>query len=266
MMKSMTSAKSISSGLFLLLLVTVRVMAKIDHIPKTLVYITTHMSDPHKEMFKHCWPQALKNSQLLRNSDIMVYMTPKAEDVDESIRLIKETFKKQNLKYYVAENKGYQQSAWMAIKVGSEKGFFDRYEWVFRFNPDVMLQSDKWFLDTMKNDANASLLYVECWFKKCQPPKVCELHTDFFAFKPGALPKGQLETHPHLFAEKSFTIQMRPLIKANQHRHVPDAYPKRNRTCRIDGNLHGPVVHYHSSFIKVRRRLKKENLCPAKFF
>merc|ERR1719232_1452328 len=106
----MISIKSILSGIFVLLLVTFGVIAKKDHIPKTLIYITTHMSESHKEMFKYCWPQALENSRLLGKSDITVYMTPKAEDINETVGLIKNTFKNNNLKYYVTKNQGWQKS------------------------------------------------------------------------------------------------------------------------------------------------------------
>merc|ERR1711862_44586 len=220
-------------------------------------------SDAHVKMFKHCWPLAMQNSHLLNSSDIAVYMTPKPEKVKESVALIKDVFKGRNLKYHISENQGWQRGAMLAVKEGSNLGLFDGYEWVFRLNPDVIIQNDKWFLDTMKNDANASLFYVECLFEGIKPPQVRAMHTDFFALKPGALPKGHLGTILHRNAEMSFTRQMEPLIATNQHRHVPDVRPSRNHVCHVDGNLNGSVVHYHS---KLRRRLIEASLCPATFF
>jgi len=244
--------------------------------PKILIYITSHMSINHKGHLKHCWPLALQNSHLLNSSDVKVYMTPEKDDIDESVQLIKDTFKNQNLTYYVTSNEGYQDGAIAAMKEGSKKGFFDGYEWVVRLNPDVIIQNDAWFLDTMINDKNAALLYVNCLPPGTEPyrnlyptdpitKKAILIHTDFFAFKPGALPKGQLETRNWLGAEGTISHQMTPLIENNQHRHVSKTWPRHHKHCRVDGNRHGPVFHYHSGFISLRRRLKM-SLCPAEFF
>jgi len=260
----MARVELIISTLVLLLLFTFGFTAAKNYIPKTLIYITTHMSEDHKQMFKNCWPLALKNSRLLNSSNIMIYMTPKANEVKESIHLIKKTFKNHNFNIYISVNKGWNEGAMAALTQGEQEGFFDGYEWVFRMNPDVMLQSDKWFLETMKNDKGASLFYVECQFEEVTFPGVKALHTDFFAFKPGSLPTGIFQHNPDRSAEISFTMQMKPLIEANKHRQIPNAHPEANHVCHIDGNMNAPIYHYHEYFINPRKN-KGKSVCPAIF-
>lgn len=235
--------------------------SKVLSLPKILIYITTHMSNSHKEFLKYCWPQALKNSRLLNSSDISVHMTPEPEDVTESVQIIKNTFKNQNLSYHVVNNFGYNKGAIAAITDASKSGWFDGYDWVFRMNPDVIIQNDKWFLDTIQKDVDASLLYVEC-FRNLDHVKA--LHTDFFAVKLTSLPPGHLNEKNHWNAEYQFTERMQPLIEKRQHRHIPGAYPKRIHTCRIDGDPDGPVFHFH--YLKRKETLDLgSGHCPARF-
>jgi len=236
--------------------------------PKVLIYIATHMPDHHKEYLKHCWPLALKNSYLLNTSDVAFYLTPDREDIDESVRIIKKTFKNQNLAYHIKPNLGYQKGAMAALTQASKGGWFDAYDWVFRINPDVIIQNDTWMLHTIENDANASLLYIDCVNRpssKFYKPKL--LHTDFFALKIKALRKGDL----HKFrktatmldtrketAETMFTTKMRSVIVKKQHRHLPDAYPLKYGICRVNGNRDGAVFHFQSVNLQ-------NGICPAKF-
>ena len=124
-------------------------------------------------------------------------------------------------------------------------------------NPDVIIQNDKWMLDTIKKDTDASLLCI-CFLRAFEPSRMV-IHTDFFALKMAALPANFHFTRGGN-AERNFSNRIRKLIKDKQHtRHVPDAYPKRIGQCRVDGNRDGPVFHYH--FIKV-----VDGVCPAKFY
>lgn len=233
--------------------------------PKVLIYITTQMSTQHKEFLKHCWPLALKNSHLLNSSDVKIYITP-ITSVRGVIPMLKETFKGQKLTYHIHENLGLIDGAINAITFASKEGWFEGYDWVFRMNPDVIIQNDTWMLDTITNDPDASLLYTEC--RPHRPPVIGNVKTamtDFFALKPSAFPNGRLHT---LFvrsrnAENQFTEQMREVIEKGQHRHVPDAFPLLNNGCRVNGNPLGPVVHYHDDAGSVP--VVKDGVCPATF-
>ena len=241
-----------------------RAIVKESKMPKVLIYITTHMSQQHKEHLKHCWPLALKNSYLLNSSDIKVFMSPDPVQVGESIQLLKETFKGQNLSYHLHINKDYHRGAIAAMSESAKNGWFDGYDWVFRLNPDVIIQNDAWMLDTIKNDADASLIYIEC--QPHHPPRLSNMrmiNTDFFGLKISALTPEQLSNADYGRAESLFSLQMVPIIERNEHRHVPDAYPLVNDMCRVNGNPHGSVFHFQDDYGWIAHI--EDGHCPATF-
>jgi len=167
--------------------------------------------------------------------------------------------------YLFLSCQGYGEGAVAAVTDGSKNGYFDAYDWVFRVNPDVIIQDDTWMLDTIKNDPEASLLYVEC--QPQLPPRfrnVRKIHTDFFALKLSAIPKGHLERDEMgRGAEIEFTYQMESLVNKGQHRHVPNTYPLLNNFCRANGNPYGPLFHWHDSRGWVLDVVN--GVCPANF-
>jgi len=230
--------------------------------PKILIYIATHMSTAHKAHFKHCWPLALKNSHLLNSSDVKLFITPGTKEVNESIALLNETFHDMvsNVSYHIDINHGYQEGARDAMVIGSKNGWFDSYDWIIRLNPDVIIQNDTWILDTITNDADASLLYIDC----ANSSGKLLIHTDFFAIKCKSIPSKHLETFVEPNFEFGFTKKMSRIIQQNQHRHVPDAYPKQHHFCRVNGNVNGPIFHYHTH--NVSSPALENWTCPARFF
>merc|ERR1711862_874058 len=136
----------------------------------------------------------------------------------------------------------------------SKNGWFEGYDWIFRMNPDVIIQNDTWMLDIIENDANASLLYVDCALASSEtstkenisPQTVNLIHTDFFGLKLAALPNGHLEkSNIGKNFEFGFTKKMTSIIANKQHRHIPNAYPMVQHFCRINGNPFGPIFHFH---------------------
>ena len=111
-------------------------------------------------------------------------------------------------------------------------------------NPDVIIQDDTWILDTIMNNAEASLLHIEC-LPHLHPTfrDTRKIHTDFFGLKPSALPEGQLLTTDGN-AEEIFTLHMIPIIWRRQHRHIHGTFPLTNSYCRVNGNPDGPVYHF----------------------
>jgi len=226
-------------------------------LPKILVYITTHMSYQHKKYLKHCWPLALRHSYLLNSSDIMLHMVAKPGEIHEPVEIVKETFKEQQkVNYHVSNNLGKQAGAIAALKDASKFGWFNDYDWVIRLNPDVIIQNDKWLLDTIKNDENAGLLYVSC--HPATYPEVRGVQTDFFALKV-ADNLIDFNTNGSGNSEQFFSDKVKHLILNGQHRHIPDSYQPHYRHCRVDANINGPVVHFHTYKLK-------NDVCPAKFF
>jgi len=234
--------------------------------PKVLIYITTHMSQQHKEHLKHCWPLALKNSHLLSSSDIKVFLTPNPTEVDESIQLLENTFPNQNLSYHVSTNEGYHEGAIAAMSEGVKNGWFDNYDWIFRVNPDVIMQNDTWMIDTITNDKDASFIYIECQPER--EPKwnnVRLVHADFFGLKMSNPEMKELLLQKKWGgAEIAFTSQMQPIIEKGQHRHVPDSYPVVDGMCRVNGNPHGSVFHFQDDFDWIAQ-IGNDGICPAHF-
>ena len=130
-------------------------------------------------------------------------------------------------------------------------------------NPDVLIQDDTWMLDTIKNDAEASLLYIECLPHMAPSLRnTRKIHTDFFGLKLNALPEDTLK-ETSVYAEDLFTRQVAPIIEKNQHRHIPDSYPIIPVFCRANGDPFGPVFHFHDNHGWTPELT--DGICPAQF-
>jgi len=237
---------------------------------KNLVYLTTHLSSYHAKFLKFCWPAALQNSQLLNSSDIMVFATIDTKNISnaiEGIDLLKTTFINQNLTIQLFENEGKQKGAIHAMRAAPRNHYFDRYEWVIRLNPDVIIQDDSWMLDTMRNDPGASLLYVRC---------KNDFNTDFFILKVSNINKNiflqdpgksiSSSTRKGEFAEHLFTEQMKNNMNEDEFRQIPDVVTRKG-VCRVIGDPKlpadyvFPVVHYHREY----EYFVDTDKCPSRF-
>merc|ERR1740129_786983 len=116
----------------------------------------------------------------------------------------------------------------------------------------------------MLKDPDARVMYIECQgFGANLLNDVRKMHTDFFAFKSSAMNGTLLKSSDIPEAETSFTRQMLPFIGKNQHRHIPNVYPVLRGSCRMNGNLMGPVFHFHDDFGWTPR--VENGICPAYF-
>ena len=236
-----------------------------------LIFIATHMSDQHMQYFEYCWRDALKHSLLLNSSDITFYLTPGEEKENQSIAFLRDVFKdhKKKVSFYTDENVGLRFGATRAYRKADRWGWFLGYDWVFRMNPDVIIQNDSWFLSTMENDHNVTLMYSEC-FEGPEidfgsnydiPNQAIWIHTDFTAFKPNELPNNTLGSMYMKHAEGSMGRAMSSFVEKRQHRQIPGVARTRGLRCRLDGNKKkSPVVHYHQSIDPPNYE------CPATFW
>ena len=64
---------------------------------KVMLYVTTHMSPQHIWYLKSCWYPALQNSLLLRSSDVVVYLNPPENELQEAKKILQDTFEHQKL-------------------------------------------------------------------------------------------------------------------------------------------------------------------------
>lgn len=100
---------------------------------RILLYITTHMSEMHFWYLQACWPKALHHSSLLRNADVMVYLTAPEKVKELAIQQLNYTFKDQNnLTIHAVDNPGLQEGAMAAMRDATKNKWFDGYDWIIR--------------------------------------------------------------------------------------------------------------------------------------
>ena len=201
-----------------------------------LLFITTHMSDQHLWYLNVCWPQVLMASPMLEKADKLVYLNTDAQNRERVIEVSEETFRYQNLTIEEGDNPGLQQGAMAALSEASRLHWFDRYDWVIRLNPDVIIRDSTYLMDAMENDKHASALLINCvgdknedgtlkGFVGVTPINGNLVHTDLFAIKPSAMPQDAFLKPSSSNAEQSFTDDLRSIIHNDEHRWIPDADP-----------------------------------------
>ena len=153
---------------------------------KVMLYVTTHMSPQHIWYLKSCWFPALQNSLLLCSSDVVAYLNPANDTLqEEAKKLLKGTFQNQKITIHDHINPGKEAGAKAALEDAAKEGWFKGYDWVIWLNPDVIIRNDTYILDVMQNDLNATAILINC--AHFNPQKPIKFHTDFFAIKLGAL-------------------------------------------------------------------------------
>jgi hypothetical protein len=182
----------------------------------------------------------------------------------------------------------FQRGANLGLELGFRKGWFAGYDWIVRINPDVLIRNSTWLLQTMADPE------VDGIFVRCGDERVYQLHTDFFAVRPGRLMElwngtsalwngtsassaaSQIQReHPatpfsvmaaHTSGTKKHLVNHEltaskyfwPIVNQSRHRYLPDADPSLKK-CRVRGP-HASVYHQHDS---VGQCTQKKKLCAA---
>merc|ERR1719491_1899132 len=111
------------------------------------------------------------------------------------------------------------------------KGWFAKYDWVVRLNPDVILRNDTFLLRTMRHDRDAAGVLIDCDARR--PWDL--IHTDFFAARPAALsPDAFLDvsTGKGMSVEGHFAADIRgSILEPGRARWMPGSQPTWH-TCR----------------------------------
>ena len=240
---------------------------------RILLYITTHMSTTHFWYLDTCWPEALLRSSLLREADVLVYLTAPKSVREKAIQQLNSTFyKNSNLTIHVVDNPGWQEGATAAMKDATLNNFFVGYDWIIRMNPDVIVRNDTFLVSTITNDTNATAMLVDCTKEldrnklspKMRAWKGPLVQTDFFALKPSALPPDIfVKKSGNLIAEKLFTNDLREtILNKGGQRFIPNASPMTGKSCRAgDGRpiKDTPLTHIHYD------EKDQTNICPITF-
>lgn len=218
---------------------------------RVLVYITTHMSKSHIQFMESCWEVMVAKSKLLQKADFMFYAPKKPDEA-----LLRRIFPTQSVEIKVVRNLQKQQGAIEALRFGFENGLFEKYDWVIRVNPDVLILDDTFLLANMLDDD------VDGIFVECKERVVCNAgcenqadvrggktylaHTDFFTVRPAAVDK-QLINATHDNAEKHFTNAIRQISSRGRDRWINNRGTRTRGQCRIRGPT-SPVQHHHGLF------------------
>lgn len=199
---------------------------------RVLTFITSHFSPDHIRCLQNRWPNVIAHSRLLQNSDFLVFATGPTNQT-----LLKQIFgNSTNLHIHEEPNPGYQEGAILALKIAAERRWFAPYDWVIRLNPDVLILNDTDILSNIMNP-NVDGIFIDCYNNS---PGIL-LHTDWFAFRPSALPNSTfLESNFSTNAETQFTYDMKPILDSKQFIWLPGARPFIHQNCHVFGDA---VVH-----------------------
>ena len=143
-------------------------------------------------------------------------------------------------------NPGYQEGAVLALVEGYRHGWFEGYDWVVRLNPDVLVRNDTFLLETMQ-DGGVAGIFVDCLDKPCPGGRKCvdrQIHTDFFAIRPGAVSRDLILKLDNGHAEAMATAAFSGIVKNGLDVWVPGTGPHRG-FCRVTGEF-SPVIHDHA--------------------
>lgn len=209
---------------------------------KVLIYITTHFSSTHAQFLRHCWPTLLSRSRLYRTSELVMFVTL-AEGAEFNTTFIKTVFGDVDITVHVRSNPGYSEGAILAMAEGFQHGWFEGFDWVIRVNPDVLIRNDSFLLENLdKHDIDG--VFADCLDVPCSTGQGCKdrlIHTDFFAFRPDAIPHDAFVATRNANAEQMATKAFSPIIARGRDYWVPGAGPHHG-ICRIRGET-SPVMH-----------------------
>ena len=226
-----------------------------------LLFVTTHASDLHMDMFNYCWPQViLKIPNLIQSSDLLIFTTKPISnetlsrmwptDLHSNIRI--EIYKEDSTTSgEMKKNIG----AFYALERAIAENWYEGYDWIIKINPDVVIRDDSWLLNTMQ-DQNVEGIFADCYRRRPECTKGCSealVHFDFMAVRPwqvfrGYMPGGREGKVKYLGnggmfnAELTFTQMVRDVMSFKKDRWLP------NQTqfgdCRKQGEF-SPVIHDH---------------------
>jgi hypothetical protein len=211
---------------------------------RILIFITTHLSDMHYTYLENCWPNLIAKSPLFRQSDFMMFIT-ESQGQKANMTLINSVFAETGISVHSTENPGYQEGAILAFTEAIENHWFDKYDWVIRVNPDVLIRDDTFLLERF-GDSRIHGIFVDCLNRDCPTGNRCTdsmIHTDFFAVRPNAILLNAVRESKQNNAERMITEVFSSIVRDGADDWVPGAGPH-GLECRVVGNS-SPVIHTH---------------------
>jgi hypothetical protein len=158
---------------------------------------------------------------------------------------IESVFARTGITTFFTSNPGYNEGAILALVKGFQNGWFEKYDWVVRVNPDVLIKNDTFILASMA-DKSINGIFVDCLDRPCPAGRGCfnrHMHSDFFAIRPSAVTLDALLNNYDANAERMTIKAFSGIVDKKTDAWLPGTGPQRG-LCRVNGAT-SPVVHDH---------------------
>jgi len=201
---------------------------------KVRLLITTHLPEWHLKFINKCWPKIIATVPLLQQAEVLLYASK--EPPKTFVQLFR------NITVHQYNNPGYQEGAIQAMVDADKHGWMRGYDWVIRINPDVIIRNDTWLRGMMENP-EVDGIFTDCYSRNCHQHCTNNIwHSDFFAFRPHAIPKNAfLETKAHSAEAHAKLVFQKYIAKTGRDRWLKGS--KQHGNCRV---LHRDIIHDHA--------------------
>jgi hypothetical protein len=205
---------------------------------KLAIYMTTHLPREHLIYFP-CWNDAIQRMDIFKYADLILYTS--SHPTSEQLTML--PFRNIIVKRY--NNTGYQEGAIQSMidPFVNNATWFDKYDWVIRINPDVLIRHDAWLIQTMMNTSFDGIFH-DCYNQNYYSNPKPKLHSDFYAFRPSAVDREMVLKSERKNAEFHLTAAFRNIYDSGRFAFVEGARNSRRGNCRIEGT-NSPVIHDH---------------------
>jgi hypothetical protein len=226
---------------------------------RVLVYLTTHFSDEQEIFLRTCWPASIVNSAfILQTADIFVFSTGPT-----NVTLLEQLFQQNNLTIREYQNPGYHEGAILALREASQQQWFHTgYDWIIRMNADVILREEYWIWETM-HDEDVDAIFLDCEAFNDHFPFT--IQSDFFAYRPRALPQDAFLKSDNGHAESHLTDCMQPILQSGRFRWLYGGTVPEPHCCRVVGER-SPVIHDHQYVHTCVEDIRMRGASPMEIF
>ena len=243
------------------------------HDLKFLTLITTHFLASHRNFLENCWTILVTHPFFSNRTDFHFYTTPNDQtrlfNIDNYTARLRNIFSKVSFTHSFALDK--QMGAKSVMHDMRMQPVFEKYEWIMRLNPDVIVLDARrivkmmhmphvdaiicncnWRLAKVYNHTyTKSVVLARPWPKrpyyKIWPiVRYTIVNTDFILFRPRAI--AIRPNHTHLNAEYDMTN----LLQGNKN--VAILSTTKSKHCRVNSD---EVKHVHD--ISICRTLQTHN-------
>ncbi len=238
---------------------------------RTLLYVTTHLSEWHTSGLRCLWPAAARRARLLRDADVVVFNSGRPATAaqlaavaaafprynNRSVEIFSaEATRQVHRKAFTLGSTKKQMGAILALSEAEARGWFDGYDWVVRLNPDVIVSEDRFLRTHMARDGIDAVLAF-CGRSSPSGTSTSRVHTDFMAWRPATLPRGQFALPPNATtvcaqpgvmecnAERHATRALAPIVASGRYAELPQTFGRGRGGCRVDSaTADSRVVHH----------------------